>query len=55
MTPLEIGLTLFGTLLSGGIIFWMIQVDGNFRRYKQEAVKERGEQATRLIIVADEV
>ncbi len=55
MTPLEIGLTLFGTLLSGGIIFWMIQVDGHFRRYSQEARKEREAQSTRLIMMVDEV
>ncbi|MDP7043483.1 MAG: tetratricopeptide repeat protein [Candidatus Thalassarchaeaceae archaeon] len=55
MTPLEIGLTLFGTLLGGGIIFWMIQVDGHFRRYREEAVIEREAQANRLMIVVDEV
>ncbi|HJM87170.1 MAG TPA: hypothetical protein QF433_03010, partial [Candidatus Thalassarchaeaceae archaeon] len=55
MTPLEIGLTLFGTLLSGGIIFWMVQVDGHFRRYSQEARKEREAQSTRLIMMVDEV
>ncbi|DAC49493.1 MAG TPA: hypothetical protein HA340_05185, partial [Candidatus Thalassarchaeaceae archaeon] len=55
MTPLEIGLTLFGTLLGGGIIFWMIQVDGHFRRYREEAVIEREAQANRLMIVVDEI
>ncbi len=55
MTPLEIGLTLFGTMLGGGIIFWMIQVDGHFRGYSREAVKERELQAKKLNLLIDEV
>ncbi len=48
MTPLEIGLTLFVTLLGGGIIFWMIQVDTHFRRYSHDAPAERETQAQSL-------
>ena len=55
MTPLEIGLTLFGTLLGGGILFWMIQVDGHFRRYSRDAAAERAGQATQMMLLIDEV
>ena len=55
MTPLEIGLTLFGTLLGGGMIFWMIQVDGHFRRYSKEAASERASQSTQMMLLIDEV
>jgi tetratricopeptide (TPR) repeat protein len=55
MTPLEIGLTLFGTLLGGGIIFWMIQVDGHFRRYSKEAAGERASQSSQMTLLIDEV
>jgi tetratricopeptide (TPR) repeat protein len=54
MTPLEIGLTLFVTLLGGGIIFWMIQVDTHFRRYSRDAATERESQAERLGLLVDE-
>ena len=53
MTPLEIGLTLFGTLLGGGVLFWMIQVDGHFRRYSKEAAKERERQALKLELLLE--
>ncbi len=55
MTPLEIGLTLFVTLLGGGIIFWMIQVDGHFRRYSREAAAERSAQSAQLMLMVEEV
>jgi hypothetical protein len=48
-------LTLFGTLLGGGIIFWMIQVDGHFRRYSRDAAAERAGQATQMMLLIDEV
>ena len=51
MTPLEMGLTLFITLLGGGILFWMIQVDTHFRRYSREAVAERAVQSDRKSVV----
>jgi len=55
MTPLEMGLTLFITLLGGGILFWMIQVDTHFRRYSREAVAEREVQSARVSLLVDEV
>ena len=55
MTPLEIGLTLFVTLLGGGIIFWMIQVDTHFRRYSRDAATERESQAEKLGLLVNEV
>ena len=55
MTPLEIGLTLFITLLGGGILFWMIQVDTHFRRYSRDAVAEREVQSARVSLLVDEI